>query len=1056
MKDLNMNIFRTIAVAGTLFLAATQASYAERDGMNFREFREQNPQVERFAARQAFRQIRQNARDIGKPDPRPYPNIPQIGVPFCPPNMPTINTVPRISNIDPRKRSMQVNAKGNLIRLETGVNLDLTSGDKNITLGRNLFNDTASIQIQVGNDTKTLSAGSQVSAAEYVAVKQVLSGDGQKLIVDRAGRADGGEVDLSSLTQGNDVMRARNLVVAKDVTTYGDFGRGSDFKLLGDLNNYGTVHASSSLDSVKGGAIRADDINNYKGATISSTVDLTLDAANNLNNEGVITSTGALTLTAGGAVSNSGSVSAAGDLTLASANVNNSGSINSESNVNLAGSSLAALVVNNSGGKISALNGSINVRDAGYTGEFDSLVAGGDLLSKELNLHSGHGVANVNVNELTGFVNETGTAAHVQAQTAVLNIGNVCLTGDPTFYNLLGDIFIADDVIVEENLVFIAAGNIETADNIDIFAGSTSTLQGFDITFIAGADFTAEGGNNSPSVGPVPPITNNGAVTLSGKASKVKTDSGTINGGSITLGDGVTVATQSLGAFSNKNAGNIYLNAFQGKKGSGTGSIDFGSATLDTSGTGTGNNGDIFALASASDGAAITAGIVNTVGGTGTTGFVGLYTVKLTSSVKGQKVSYDANGNRIGEAILTGNGVVGGDIFVTNADLANPEITASDDVAIFAGGDFITSGEINSGGDIEVEAGGSIEFNASADAASSVVLNAAFDIRDDVDLADAAITAGDHVSMFTDKGNIGTEGNPFTIDAPSMDLFNGGDLANVEVLDNGNFTIGSADSEGNLVIQATDRDLFVVDDLAAASIDVSANTFQDISGIYAKNQVVLRANTGDLINDPFDDIETPNLVLIANNGNIGESTNDRLVLGGIKEVSFEANGNVFAQFTDTKEVIVRSSEAETIDIVSAGSLTLDGFFDAYNGGLNVSTAAGTLTVEAELFGDTGVSLENLSAKGKITFVAESQVISGLGDINISVGPTSATPATLPEDNFDVVGGGSVILTGAGVKGKAPVNLFEVLNADIIINNGAKSSGNIFFGGDVNLEANGVI
>lgn len=400
----------TIGIAGTLLLASTSMAHA-KDGVNFREFRQQNPDIQRREAREMFQQLR------GENYTRTNASVPTISIPqLMPATSPGANAAFGSASIQTRtlSHSKQLVESGRMIRLERGIDLDLTSNARNITLGSDLFEGQSSIQIKIGNDTKTLSAGSQVSAAEYVAVKQVIESGSQQLVLEKTGRATGGTVDLGALTQDNDVMRASNLVVAKDVTTYGDFGNRSDFRLLGDLDNYGTIHTDSSSKSVRSGTIRAEDINNFSGANITSSVALTLDASGNLNNSGTISSQESLTLTAGGAVNNSGIVNAKGDVNITSASVNNRGSIATGANLNLNGASGFALTVNNSGGTLTAGN-AINVRDNSYADAFNSTISGGDLFSKQLNLNSGLGTVDVAVNALTGTVNQTGTAAHVLA-----------------------------------------------------------------------------------------------------------------------------------------------------------------------------------------------------------------------------------------------------------------------------------------------------------------------------------------------------------------------------------------------------------------------------------------------------------------------------------------------------------------------------------------------------------------------------------------------------------------------------------------------------------------
>ncbi len=122
-------------------------------------------------------------------------------------------------------------------------------------------------------------------------------------------------------------------------------------------------------------------------------------------------------------------------LTVLSPSVTNSGTLAStNANVNLGTSIAAAMNVNNSGGTISALNGSINIRNEAYDAAFNTIVNGGDLLSKDVNAYTGGGTTDVYVNELTGIVIHKWFAHTVSANTSDLIIGNQCLVGDPTYY----------------------------------------------------------------------------------------------------------------------------------------------------------------------------------------------------------------------------------------------------------------------------------------------------------------------------------------------------------------------------------------------------------------------------------------------------------------------------------------------------------------------------------------------------------------------------------------------------------------------------------------------
>ncbi|MBC8000381.1 MAG: hypothetical protein IAF58_20665, partial [Leptolyngbya sp.] len=262
--------------------------------------------------------------------------------------------------------------------------LDLGSTVENITLGSNLFKETTSVTISVGGETKTLAAGSKVTAAEYIAAKQVLDAGGQKVTINESGSAVGGSVDLSALTAGNQTLKMDDLHISEGVTAYGDFGKGGDVRVSGDLVNAGGIVAYSSSKDVSVANLRADNITNIAGASISSglsadqggvvdNISLGLYANNNLNNYGSITSAGDLTLSAGGNFNNNGSASAQSSVNVLAPNVNNSGVISSvASNINIDSSIASTLTVNNAGGTLSALNGAINLRSVEFNGAFDT------------------------------------------------------------------------------------------------------------------------------------------------------------------------------------------------------------------------------------------------------------------------------------------------------------------------------------------------------------------------------------------------------------------------------------------------------------------------------------------------------------------------------------------------------------------------------------------------------------------------------------------------------------------------------------------------------------
>jgi fibronectin-binding autotransporter adhesin len=1041
---------RTFAIAGTLLLAATQPVIARND-FTFRDFREQNPDMARRDARQAFRVENRGLRQADAERFRQGPILhitPVTQVETV--NIPTESRVRHHDNLNLlRNRSAQVGDSGKLLRHKSGLDLDLTSSQRNISLGKGLFANTDSIQINSGGESKTVHAGDLVSAAEFVAVKQVLSSGEQKVIVDRSGRASGGDVNLELLATDRTTLRASNLVISEGVTTSGDFGRNSDFKLLGDLSNYGTLQAFSSDSGKRAGTIRANDINNYKGATIESTVDLTLDAAGNLNNAGTISSTASLTLSAAGSINNKGITSAVGDVTLQSAAINNKGTIESTGgNVNLEGSSLALMNVDNNKGTIKALNGAINVRNSAYTGAFDSYVDGGDLLSKTLNINTGYGTSNVYVNELTGVINQYGKAAHIAASTDSLTLGTTCLTGDPTIYNSAGDINVTADISVAENLVLVATGDIIVADNVDIFAGNAT--RGFEMNFIAGAAFVPTGGgSNSPTI---PPLTGAGGVDLSGKASKT--------GGGIIMGNNVTVTSRASSLAGNTNGDGILMVAFQGKTPN-AGKVDISGATIKTGGSGTGTNGSVFVLAAGTKGDVIKAGVIDATGGSSDSngeGQIGLYTVDITTQQKvfnnsqpqTGNVVYDANGVNTSNYFLTGNDLSKGGNLVINDATAGVDIKGRR-ISLYGGGGVSILGQVDS---------------LSADPGT---LSTSIDM-----VTNGSITSGANGSLkalgvifliaTNASSTIGTVAAPIVTDAKDVEFFNNkGKDVYVKIIGTGDVDItGLASSRGTISVDATNREVSSPFNLlSAGTINIVADSLGELENVDAGVLNVTLKN-GDFTKGNFNNVSAQVVGLIASNGGIGSDGFPVSAPTGAKQISLTAGGGriLMSNFSGKALEVTSAFAKDDVTVFSNASLIVGPTFVSETGSVSLQAAGvSTLTVSGDITGKDGVTLTASNEKGKIV-IAKNTTIStdgtagGDGDITIQVGAGSAVPVVPPPANIVVnkTGTGDATITGGGVKAKAPVNTLNILgSANILITNGATSS-NLTMGGGVVITA----
>lgn len=681
-----------VIAASCAALASMQSAQASERREAFRDFRDNNPGLARNEARKLFNdQFGATFRPmpINNPGNVNFHHIVNDGATV--PVLQDRNNRPNISNTrEPRISNQSTQAIGtSTVRLNTGIDLDLSSTDRNITLGQKLFDGVGSIQITVGGETKTVQAGSQVSAAEYVAVKQILGSGSQEIGLDSAGRANGGKFDLASITNPGDKMRASNFVLPENVTTYGDFSRSSDIRLTGDLDNHGSIYAIASQKRAHSGTIHADDITNHEGALISSNipadlgralgahakrVDLGLDASGDLINYGTISSSGNLSLTAG------------------SGNFTNSGRVESTTGNVSFNSGDAVLNLNNAGGTVAANNGAIVVHDASYAGTANTYVNGGTFDSRQFNTNAGQGTIYVDVNNITGLVNQTGSAAHVEVAGGNLTIGEVCLTGDPTYRNQNGGIQITGNISVAEALTIIARNDIFVNDNVIISAGNAT--QGFNINLIAGANITATlGGADSTGLPPLP-----AGSTL------VTFDGASVAGGSIVFGNNTQINTRSTG-ISNANGGSVLLAAFAGTNNGDGGFVSAPNTLIQTGGRGNGANGYVDVIAGAQNGTAISMGTISTIGSSGGGGGVTI-TAAQPRSTNGDPVSYGLNGQLISTDFL-----VPGLTLTPTASVNVSSIQAFESVSIRAGnliGSTAATTISSSNGSVGLQAGNSI------------------------------------------------------------------------------------------------------------------------------------------------------------------------------------------------------------------------------------------------------------------------------------------------------------------------------------------------------------
>lgn len=443
-------------------------------------------------------------------------------------------------------------------------------------------------------------------------------------------------VDAGTLNQNS----ALNL--ASNSTTVIDFANSQNVT-IGDLINSGTLVFASSNPAITSASVFSTAILNQAAANMFTSAaplnisgffpisNLLLSSASNFVNHGNISATGDLSIAAAGQITNNGSIVSQANLNMSAASLANSQMLSAIQNVNLhianiqnqgqiasalgninianaaAGSiasslsqnALASLLgniqINNNAGVIAAQNGSINIRDLVYAGTADLNIDGGNIVSRELNLNNGNGNIVAHLSSINGIVNTIGSCASLSVQDQNLMLGNLQISGDPTYFNNTGDITISGNIQVGAALSIIAAQNIKTTNAVSLITTTGGTGQGHNIYMVAGANITAGVGPTN-SIGTTPPVT--GAATT--PVSIDMTVPGV--GGEIDLSASPNLTISTASTCLGCAGGNIVLAAFNDGAATG-GLIKMASPTPTTSGTrivsssatGTAGNISIFA-----------------------------------------------------------------------------------------------------------------------------------------------------------------------------------------------------------------------------------------------------------------------------------------------------------------------------------------------------------------------------------------------------------------------------------------------------------------------------
>src|SRR5262249_15616274 len=147
-------------------------------------------------------------------------------------------------------------------------------------------------------------------------------------------------------------------------------------------------------------------------------------------------------------------------VTLNASNLINQGVLASlNANVNIAAmtSNLQNVInINNTMGTIRALNGAVNIGNAGLSKSAILSLLGGTIAAPQINLNGGAGTIRAMLDSMNGLVNVSAGVADVGTRSGNLNLGTLNVTGDPTYFNDGGDITITNDIFAQDNLAILA------------------------------------------------------------------------------------------------------------------------------------------------------------------------------------------------------------------------------------------------------------------------------------------------------------------------------------------------------------------------------------------------------------------------------------------------------------------------------------------------------------------------------------------------------------------------------------------------------------------------
>jgi len=442
--------------------------------------------------------------------------------------------------------------------------LDLSSSSDNIRLSRNVFGKTGLDQVTITVDgvAKVLRPKDMVTAAEFIAAKQVLQDGTQDILIGTNGVATGGNFSVNDAIQPGHLS---SLVIPADVVGIWAadkpvYNITRVLQLLPEGILVGVTGTSDAL-TIKTGSLDVGSLAKLTTIVTPALAAAVSALAPNVNQ------TLDLNLFTQCACRNAGEISASGNLFIsANSNIVNSGTISSlNGSVTLTGTPGQDLLINNVGGQITALAGDINFRLPNFSASSALNVAGGVLDALRINVNGGNGPATIDVVEIIGTVQGRAGSAAVTTAQGTLDVGTLTtsrgaitltggenvainsaddpnhllatLSGDIKIIALNGDLTLGDSTKISAeggNIIALASGNVVGGTGMTLTAKAAKNGNQND----QGQNDNGQGNNNDQGQN------DNGQGNNNNQGENDNGGQGVIVGGGIHIGAGLTSSNE--------------------------------------------------------------------------------------------------------------------------------------------------------------------------------------------------------------------------------------------------------------------------------------------------------------------------------------------------------------------------------------------------------------------------------------------------------------------------------------------------------------------------------